>query len=87
MIMNINGLNFTLFENNLKWNKLSTGVIKTDIFTNNLKMDIILNENILIDFIHILENKTLNKYIINIKETIVKKTMIFILIMLNLTIL
>lgn len=50
------------YDNEYKWNKLSTGVIKTDIFTNNLKMDIILNENILIDFIHILENKTLNKY-------------------------
>jgi hypothetical protein len=82
----INVLNFTLFENNLKWNKLSTGFIKTDIFTNNLKMDIILNENILIDFIHILErylktvlleNKSLNKYIINIKETIVKKNNAF----------
>jgi hypothetical protein len=82
----INVLNFTLFENNLKWNKLSTGFIKTDIFTNNLKMDIILNENILIDFIYILErylktvlleNKSLNKYIINIKETIVKKNNAF----------
>lgn len=33
----INSFNFTLFENNLKWNKLSTGFIKTDVYTNNLK--------------------------------------------------
>ncbi len=78
----INSFNFTLFENNLKWNKLSTGFIKTDVYTNNLKIDIILNKNIFIDFINILEitlktmlsrNKYLNNYEIIIKKTIVEK--------------
>lgn len=78
----INGLNFTLFENNLKWNELSTGFFETDKFTNNLKMNIILNDTIFIDFIKVLEkylktmlleNKNFNKYIINIKETVTIK--------------
>lgn len=78
----INGFNFTLFENNLKWNELSTGFFETDIFTNNLKMNIILNDTIFIDFIEILEkhlktilseNKNFNKYIINIKKTVTIK--------------
>lgn len=78
----INGLNFTLFENNLKWNELSTGFFEIDKFTNNLKMNIILNDTIFIDFIKILEkylktmlleNKIFNKYIINIKETVTIK--------------
>lgn len=78
----INGFNFTLFENNFKWNELSTGFFETDIFTNKLKMNIILNETIFIDFITILEkylktmlleNKNFNKYIINIKKTVTVK--------------
>jgi hypothetical protein len=77
-----NCFNITLFENNLKWNELSTGFIKTDVYTNNLKMDIVLNNIIFIDFIYILEkvlktmllrNKCFNKYKIIMKKTIVEK--------------
>jgi hypothetical protein len=75
----INSLNFTLFENNMNWNQLSTGFFEKDTFTNNLKMNIILNDTYFIDFITVLEkclkdilleNKNFNKYIINIKKTI-----------------
>lgn len=78
----INSFNFTLFENNFKWNQLSTGFIKTDMYTNNFKIDIVLNKNIFIDFINILEitlktillkNKCFNKYNIFIKKTIIEK--------------
>lgn len=77
-----NCFNFNLFENNIKWNELSTGFIKTDVYSNNLKLDIVLNNIIFIDFIYILEkvlktillrNICFNKYKIIIKETIVEK--------------
>ena len=80
---NINNcFNFTLFENNIKWDQLSTGFIKTDVYSNNLKMDIVLKKQIFIDFIYILEkvlktmllrNNCFNKYKIIVKKTIVEK--------------
>lgn len=63
----------------MNWNQLSTGFFEKDTFTNNLKMNIILNDTYFIDFITVLEkslkdilleNKNFNKYIINIKKTI-----------------
>ena len=77
-----NCFNFSLFENNIKWNKLSTGFIKTDVYTNNLKIDIVLNNIMFIDFVYILEkviktmllrNKCFNKYKIIMKKTIAEK--------------
>lgn len=76
-----NSFNFNLFENNIKWDQLSTGFIKTDIYSNNLKMDIVLKKQIFVDFIYIrkvlkpilLRNNCFNKYKIIIKKTIVEK--------------
>lgn len=77
-----NSFNFNLFENNTKWDQLSTGFIKKDVYSNNLKMDIVLKKQIFVEFIYILENvlKTIllrnncfNKYKIIIKKTIVEK--------------
>lgn len=42
----INKLLFTLGEHNIKWNLLTTAYIKTNTFTEELKMDIIINDNI-----------------------------------------
>jgi hypothetical protein len=78
----INNLNFTLFENNKKWNELSIGFIKTNVYSNKLKLDINLNKIIFIDYIYILENhlktilsknKCFSKYKIIIKKTIIEK--------------
>jgi nitrogen regulatory protein PII len=77
---NINKLLFTLGEHDIKWNLLTTAYIKTNIFTDELKMDIIINDNINIvvntfDDIQntiktiIRNNNTFNKkYNVNIKS-------------------
>lgn len=82
-----NCFNFTLFEKNMKWNELSSGYIKTDIYSDNLKMDIVLsNKTPFVQFIDVLEqslktillrNNYLNKYNIVIKKTIVEKDNIY----------
>jgi nitrogen regulatory protein PII len=77
---NINKLLFTLGEYNIKWNILTTAYINKNIFTDELKMDIIINDNInpvvnIFDDIQntiksiIRNNNTFNKrYNVNIKS-------------------